>query len=141
MTTSRVLAIAGLAVALAACSSSSPATSPTASGGDGNLAAFCEAGARIGDTSVLTDVDASDPATFERTYDATIATLAEMLPNAPASAEAQVQAGHDILVDFRAELDAVGWKPADLSSEAATRFINLGQELIEVSPAIRAACA
>lgn len=60
---------------------------------------------------------------------------------APANAEAEVQAGHDILVGFRAELDEVGWKPADLSSEAATRFINLSQEFIEVSPAIRAACS
>ena len=131
----KLLAASLTVVSFAACSNSS-----TPSEDDGDLAAFCETGARIGDTSVLTDVDSSDPASFERTYDATIATLAAMIPTAPASAQAQVQTGHDILVQFRVELEAVQWNPPDLSPEAATRWINLSSELIEVSPAIRAAC-
>ena len=136
MFATRIFAISLVAVALAACSNGS-----AASEGGGDLAAFCEVGARIGNTSTLTDIDLSDPASFERTYDATIATLAAMIPTAPASAQAQVQAGHDILVEFRVELEVVQWSPPDLSPEAATRWINLSSELIEVSPAIRAACA
>jgi hypothetical protein len=139
MPTTRILTIAFLAAALAACGGkSTPSGDPSDNSG---LAAFCSAGARIGDTSVLTDVDSSDAVTFERTYDATIATLAQMIPNAPTSAEAQVQAGHDLLVEFRVELEAVEWNAPDLSPEASVRWINLPQELIEVSPAIRAACS
>jgi hypothetical protein len=132
------LAVVVLLIGLAACGDSEPAGGPDAGAGDGST--FCENGARIGDTSVLTDVDSSSPEAFEETYDETVATLGELAETAPDEARPAIEAGHEVLVEFRPTLEAAKWDPTELDPEDQSRFINLAQELVDVSPAIREVC-
>ena len=45
------------------------------------------------------------------------------------------------MVEFGKELEAAGWDTTKLSMEQQSRCINRCSELIDVSPAIREACA
>jgi hypothetical protein len=86
-------------------------------------------------------VDSSSPENFEETYDETVATLEELAETAPEEARPAIEAGHETLVEFRSKLEAADWQPTELSLEDQSRYINLAQELVDVSPAIREACA
>lgn len=130
-----------LLLGLMACGDSEPGGIQSGSGtAGGDASAFCEKGARIGDTSVLTDVDSSSPEAYEETYDDAVATLGELVEVAPDAAKPAIEDGYDTLVEFRSTLEAAGWDPTKLDPEDQSRFINLSQELVDVSPAIREAC-
>lgn len=133
--------LAVVVLTLSACGGPESGGTDQPAGSDGGSAEFCELGFRIGDTSTLQDVDLSSPAALEETYTSTIQTLADLVPLAPETAKATIEEAHTTMVEFGKELEAAGWDATQLSMEQQSRWINLGSELIDVSPAIREACA
>jgi hypothetical protein len=68
-------------------------------------------------------------------------TLADLVPLAPETAKATIEEAHSTMVEFGKELEAAGWDTTKLSMEQQSWWINLSSELIDVSSAIRKACA